>query len=204
CFLKIAKVVCGFSIHFTGLTNIPKSGHFLIAAKHQSIIETIAIKLAVPRASFILKKQLLSIPICGYFLKRLDNIVIDRAHKTSSIRQIIKQADSLMNTGQPIVIFPQGTRVAVGEDGPNYKSSLIKLCTSFDTTLIPLALNTGVYWPPHDWHIHPGCAIIAFLQPFATNSAQDRQTANILVEQIAKQIETKSKELVAQAVAPGS
>jgi len=143
----IEKYIMGITLKIDGLENIPNDGKFIIAAKHQSAFETLNIpymkELHYP--AIVLKKSLVYIPIWGLYTIGLGHIAIDRGSATAAMRSIIRGAKRSLNNNRPFIIFPEGTRKAVGAE-PNYKSGIAKIYKETNVPVIPLALNSGVVW----------------------------------------------------------
>ena len=161
----IEKYVLGLDYEVRGLEYLPKEGPYLVAAKHQSAYETMKLHRLFHDPSIILKKELLSIPIWGKFLGKLDIIAIDRSNGESSINSIINGAKRMKDQKRPIVIFPQGTRVRVDAtpaDKP-YKGGILKMYNATDLPIIPMALNSGLFWPRNSFLKRPGKVIFEFL-----------------------------------------
>lgn len=140
------KVVCGISHEVSGLGNLPKPP-YLICANHQSAWETIAFYCIFPRASFVTKRSLLWIPFFGWgFYLAMDPIPIDRAAKLSSFKKILKLGRKRLDAKIPVVIFPEGTRLAVGERR-SFMASAFMLAVENDIPIVPVAHNSGRLWP---------------------------------------------------------
>lgn len=135
----------------------------IYACKHQSALETFALWLWLDNPAFILKQELLSIPIFGWFLARTEPIAIDRSAGSSAIEQIASQGKARLEQGRSIVIFPEGTRRPLGAP-PRYKSGGVWALYQLDAPLVPVALNTGALWPKVG-EKQSGCASIKALKP---------------------------------------
>tara|TARA_B100000427_G_C15515942_1_gene598193 strand:+ start:278 stop:931 length:654 start_codon:yes stop_codon:yes gene_type:complete len=156
---KIAKI----KHEIRGLDNIPSSG-VLIASKHQSAFETFALFYYLSKPIFIHKKQLFWIPIFGQYLKKINMISIDRNEGISAIRKILKIATNKISEGHSVIIFPEGTRTRPGQT-PIYKSGFLGIYTESNCSIIPVALNSGHFWPKHSFIKQPGKIIIKILNP---------------------------------------
>lgn len=144
----LEELILGLSCEIRGRENLPESGAYIVAAKHQSAYETLKLHCLFDDPSIILKQELLHIPFWGWFLGKLDPIAIDRSDKEGAMVSIIKGALRVKDQGRPIVIFPQGTRVhphATTEEKP-YKGGIIKMYNATKLPIIPMALNTGLFW----------------------------------------------------------
>lgn len=179
-----------------GLENLPEQGCYIVAAKHQSSYETFKLHILFPDPSVILKKELLRIPLWGKFLAKSDPIAIDRSSKDSA-QQIIDGAKRMKDQGRPIIIFPQGTRVyswQTAVDRP-YKSGAARMQDATGLTIVPMATNTGIFWPKHSWLKWPGTVVFEFLPPIAPGHGVSDTT-----KQIEILLETESKKLELEAL----
>ena len=189
-FLKLDYEVRGYE-------NLPKSGSYIVAAKHQSSYETFKLHILFSDPSVILKKELLRIPLWGKFLAKSDPIAIDRSSK-DSVQQIIDGAKRMQIQGRPIIIFPQGTRVYTWQtpaDKP-YKSGAARMQAATGLTIVPLALNTGVFSPRNRWLKWPGKVIFEFLPPIEAG-----QNISDVTRELETILETESKKLELAALA---
>ncbi|SDO32436.1 1-acyl-sn-glycerol-3-phosphate acyltransferase [Methylobacterium phyllostachyos] len=189
--LWLLRVVAGTRVEFRGLENIP-DGPLLVAAKHQSALETLALCTALPNFTYILKRELLLIPLIGWYLSRSGMVAIDRSKGTRAMSLMNAAAGEAIRQGRQLIIFPEGTRRPVGA-APGYKQGLSHLYTALQVPCLPVALNTGLFWPRNSLVRRPGTAIIAFLptippglprQEFQALAQERLETAsNILVEE---------------------
>lgn len=141
----LLKFICHITHEIQGFENIP-SHAVIIASKHQSAFETLALFYYIPRAIFIHKKQLFLIPIFGQYLKKINMISIDRAGRASTMRNMLKLARGKILSGISIIIFPEGTRKNPGSK-PNYKTGFVGLYKELNTEILPIAVNSGKFWP---------------------------------------------------------
>lgn len=181
----IEKYVLGLDYEVRGLEYLPKEGPYLIAAKHQSAYETMKLHRLFGDPAIILKKELLSIPIWGKFLGKLDIIAIDRSNGESALNSITNGAARMKEQGRPIVIFPQGTRVRVDAtpaDKP-YKGGIIKMYNATQLPIIPLALNSGLFWPRNSFLKRPGKVLFEFL-PAIEPGLEDKKVMKALEERL--------------------
>ena len=179
-----------------GLENLPEHGCYIVAAKHQSSYETFKLHTLFHDPSIILKRELLRIPLWGRFLKKSDPIAIDRSSKDSA-QQIVDGALRMKEQGRPIIIFPQGTRVYTWQTSADrpYKSGVARMQAATDLTIIPMATNTGVFWPKHSWLKWPGTVVFEFLPPIKPG-----QNVSDVTKQIEILVETESKKLELEAL----
>jgi len=143
-FIFWAKVTCGLRYHVEGQENLPKQ-NAIVFSNHQSGWETIFMQVLLPPQTWILKKELLYIPVFGWGLALLEPIAINRKH-FSSIKELIKQGTEKLKQGRWVIIFPEGTRVAPGET-KRFSRSGAALAESTGYPIVPIAHNAGLFWP---------------------------------------------------------
>jgi len=152
--LWMLKTVCGLSHEVQGLENIPQENG-VIVAKHQSAWETIALQAIFPPLVFILKRELLWIPVWGWAMKCLDPIAIDRKAKMAALKQVLNDGEARLKAGRWVVIFPEGTRVAPGQKG-RYNASGGMLAHRVGCPVVPVAHNAGEFWGRKAFLKYPG------------------------------------------------
>ena len=163
----LLKYICKISHEVRGLENI-QSKAILIASKHQSAFETFALFYYLPKVTFIHKKQLFLIPIFGQYLKKINMISINRKGGASAMRLMLKQAKNKLAEGFSIIIFPEGTRKKPGEKS-DYRSGFVGLYKEMKTEILPVAVNSGKYWPKDTFIKNPGNIIIKILPLIDSN-----------------------------------
>ena len=161
-------LICKIRLEVRGRENLPHSGSYLVASKHQSTAETINLLMILNAPCFVLKKELLNIPLFGWFLRCGQAIAIDRAAGASALKKMVAQARDRIKTGRPIVIFPEGTRTTVGQKQP-FQPGVAALASTTGLTTIPVALNSGLFWPRDRFMKRPGTMVIEFLPPLPSN-----------------------------------
>lgn len=193
----IEKYVLGLDYEIRGLEHLPKNGSFIVAAKHQSPYETLKLHRLFDDPAIVLKKELLDIPLWGKFLSRINPIAIDRSQKKEAMKQIIEGAQTVKKQGRVIVIFPQGTRVYPWETPENkpYRAGAARIQMETQMPIIPLALNTGLYWARKGWLKYPGKVIFEF-KPALSNF----ETVQDGVEKIQQAVESATQKLEAEAI----
>ena len=138
---------------------------YLYASKHQSMFETIYYNHLFYNPAYILKKELLSIPLFGTYLKKLGMIAIDRSQGIQSLRFVNEQASNYSKF-RPVIIFPEGTRTAFREE-PDLKPGIYSMYKSLNKPVVPIALNSGNFWPKNN-SIKSGTIKIEFRDPIPT------------------------------------
>ena len=154
-----ARVMVGLHTEVRG--PVP-TGAVLIASKHQSILDSIMLVSVLAQPRFIMKKQLVWIPVAGWHGLRAGFVPVDRGKRGSAIKKML--ADVAAGTTGPgqMIIYPQGTRTAPGAHLP-YKKGTAALYAQLEQPCIPVATNVGVFWPRHGIYRKPGLAVIEFL-----------------------------------------
>lgn len=163
----LEKYVMGLDFELRGLEHIPRKGAYIIAAKHQSAYETFKLHLLFDNPAIVLKRELLRIPIWGKFLAKVDPIAIDRSKGKDAMAQILEGAKHVQSQHRPLVIFPQGTRVHINQtpqDKP-YKIGVARIAEATGMKIVPLALNSGYFWPKKKFLKKSGKIVFEFLPP---------------------------------------
>ena len=152
------KVFAGIGFEVRGL---PPTGPVLVASKHMSMWDTLALFLVLDSPSIVLKRELLYIPFYGWFLWRAAAIPMDRSARASALRKMSQAAKHALGEGRPLLIFPEGTRKKPGA-APDYKPGVAGLYGMLEVPCVPVALNSGVYWT--SFLKHPGTITLEFLE----------------------------------------
>jgi 1-acyl-sn-glycerol-3-phosphate acyltransferase len=166
------------------------------AFKHQSAWETLAIHLLLPGAAIALKRELTQIPLFGWCLIHAGMIRIDRAGGARALRGLIEGGRAALGRGAPIVIFPEGTRLAPGEHRP-YQAGVAALYRHLDCPVVPVALNSGVFWRRRSFVKRPGRIVVEFLPPI--EPGLEREAFMVELE---RRLEGATERLVAEAKRP--
>jgi len=162
----LAKVICGIRYQIKGAENFPDSPA-IVLSKHQSAWETIFLLYQLPRPLvFVFKKELLSIPFFGWALGLLKMIPIDRSLGVRAFRHVITEGKKRLNDGLWIIMFPEGTRTAVGQQG-EYKGGGTRLAHATNTVIVPIAVNSGECWPKDSFIKKPGLITVSVGPPIA-------------------------------------
>jgi 1-acyl-sn-glycerol-3-phosphate acyltransferase len=155
------RAMCGTRLDVRGRHNIPP-GAVLVAAKHQSLFETFAIIPLLDDPAMVLKRELMLIPLFGWFARKFRMIPVDRGAGTTALKRLIGRAKEAVRQGRQVVIFPEGTRRTPGAP-PDYKPGAVALYLNLGVPCVPLALNSGVFWPRRKFMRYPGTIIMEFL-----------------------------------------
>ena len=141
----LLRVVCGTKVEFRGLENLPK-GALIVAAKHQSTWETFALLRLFDDFTFIVKRELMWIPIFGWCMWKGGMIPVDRGAGSQALTDMTARAKKEIRSGRQLIIFPEGTRRAPGAE-PRYKFGVAHLYAEVGVPCVPVALNSGLFWP---------------------------------------------------------
>ncbi|MEI6729853.1 MAG: lysophospholipid acyltransferase family protein [Pseudomonadota bacterium] len=162
--LWLLKVICNISYQVKGSENIPKSAA-LIVSKHQSAWETIIFWQLLEKPVFVLKRELIFLPVFGSYLLLLKSIYIDRKAGSSALKKMLRQAKQRAAENKQIIIFPEGTRTLPQAAKTVYQSGVAALYGSLNLPVIPVALNSGYFWQKNAFIKQPGIIKIEFLPP---------------------------------------
>jgi len=163
--ILILKLFLNTRVIFHGLENLTKVEKFFIASAHQSMFETFVLQAPLNFPVFILKKELLKIPLFGWYLKKIGSIGIVRDTTTKENSSFFdKIRISIQKNNRPLLIFPQGTRVKFDDRSP-FKKGVGRIYDSLDLPCVPVALNSGRIWPKNSFLKYPGDIHVSFLEP---------------------------------------
>jgi 1-acyl-sn-glycerol-3-phosphate acyltransferase len=163
--VSAAERICGVRYRVHGADRIPRSP-FIILANHQSAWETLAFQVIFPPQVWVVKRELLRLPLFGWGLAMLSPIAIDRGSGRRALRQMLEQGRDRLAQGFCIVIFPEGTRVAPGELH-EYHPGGAWLAVQTATPVIPVAHNAGGLWPRNAFLKRPGLITVSVGEPIA-------------------------------------
>jgi 1-acyl-sn-glycerol-3-phosphate acyltransferase len=190
--LVLLAAVCGLRHRVEGRENVPGQAA-IIAAKHQSAWETIALAAILDRPLFILKKELLAVPLIGWHFRKAGNIPVDRAMGAKALRGMIPAAEAAIAAGHQVIVFPEGTRVDLAESHA-YQPGIAALYARIDAPVIPAALDSGRFWPRRSAIKHPGTITLSFLP--AMPKGLDRRA---FMGELEARMEGETRRLLAQA-----
>lgn len=191
----LLRTVVGLDWRIEGLERMP-AGRVLVACKHQSAWETIAVHLFCPDPAIVLKKELLKLPVFGWYLRRVGMVPIDRSAGASALKLMVASALERSGEGRPVVIFPQGTRVAPGTSHP-YHPGVYAIYKALNVPVVPIALNSGLYWARESFMKYPGTVEVRVLDPI--EPGLDRKIFMARLEQAIER-ETTALEAAAPAL----
>lgn len=178
----ILRVVCGIRLEIRGVENLPKENGYIIASKHQSALETLVFHPIVPNLFFVLKRELLLLPLAGLYGLRTGCVGIDRAGGAVTMRKMLAKVQANIKKGMNLVIFPEGTRTKPGSKKP-YSPGVALLYDQCQVPVVPVALNSGYFWPKNSVQKYPGTVVVEFLKPIPAG-LQRREFLNELYNRI--------------------
>ena len=185
-----AKVVCGIRYEIKGYDNLPDAPVVLLS-KHQSAWETIFYLGFMPRPLvFVFKKEILYIPFFGWGMAMLRMIPIDRNKIKDAFQQIVEQGKKRLADGQWVILFPEGTRIAVGQRG-KYKGGGVRLAIEANVPVVPIAMNSGEFWPRDSFIKKPGTITVSIGPPISPAGL----SAAELMQRVENWIESEMREI---------
>jgi len=161
----ILRLILNTRVVYHGLENLKKVEKFFVASAHQSMFETFVLQGPLDFPVFILKKELLHIPLFGWYLKKIGSIEITRGITTKKNLDFFDKINkTVKKNNRPLLIFPQGTRIKFGDRSP-FKKGIGRIYESLNLPCIPVALNSGKIWPKNSFMKHGGNIHVSFLNP---------------------------------------
>ena len=169
--LWLLRVICGATVEWRGADKLPR-GACIVACKHQSAWETFALYALLKDPTYILKRELMWIPLFGWHMWKAGLIPIDRAAGLAALARMTARARKALAQDRQIVIFPEGTRRAPGAP-PSYKPGVVYLYGRAGVPCVPIALNSGCYWPRRSLLRYPGTVVVEILDPIPPGLDRD-------------------------------
>jgi len=176
--LFMTQLICGLSYQVSGFEHINEQTNAIVLCKHQSAWETIALMALLPPQSVLLKRSLLWLPFWGWAMATLKPIAINRSTPKEALKQLLQQGAQRLKEGFWVVIFPEGTRTAPGEQG-RFSASGSLLAQRTGYPVIPIAHNAGEFWSRNSFKKHPGVIQLKIGAPIA---AEGRKSKDINAE----------------------
>jgi len=161
--LWLLRATVGLDVEVRGREHMARSGA-IYAFKHQSALETIVLPWLLPDLAAVLKRELTWIPLFGLFLAKFGVVAVDRGKGGAALRGMLRRARRFAEQGRPLIVAPEGTRRPPGAE-PRYLPGVAALYTGLGLPVVPVAVNTGLYWPRRGFVKRPGRAVIEFLEP---------------------------------------
>lgn len=190
--LWLLRAIVGTRLQVRGRENLP-TPPFIVAAKHQSAWDTFALITLFRDPAMVMKAELGWIPFYGWFSRKFRHIFVSRERGPSALKALIRDAKQRAADGREIVIFPEGTRRAP-LDPPDYKPGVVALYEALQLPCVPLALNSGVFWPRRQLMRRPGTIVVEFLPviPPAMPRAEFRNTLETRIEAASRRLVTEA------------
>lgn len=161
--LSVLRWTIGLDYVVRGREHLP-AGPAIVAAKHESAWDTIVINVLLDHPSVVLKKELFWLPVWGWLAWRCGMIAVDRSAGASALKRMVRAAKAQADAGRKLVIFPQGTRTPPGARRPYYPG-VAALYDKLDLPVVPMALNSGLFWGRRAFTKRPGTITVEFLEP---------------------------------------
>ena len=187
--------IAGLKVEYRGLENVSKEPA-LYACKHESALETYAFTQPVRTCTYVLKKELVYMPFFGWTQYFYGMVPVDRKGGAKAMKNMLKGVSKIVNEGRPVVVFPEGTRCKPGTT-KGYKSGFLFLAENLKLKVVPVAVNTGLFWTKASFLRYPGTAVIEFLPAMEVHAHEDKKE---FMERLEKTIEEKCEELNKEAV----
>jgi len=195
--LWLARVIAGIDYELRGSERLP-AGSVIIAMKHQSAWDTLATPVLFHDPAIVAKRELLWIPLYGWYARRAGMIPVDRGAGATALRRMVEHALRAVALQRPIVIFPEGTRTAVGARRA-YHPGVAALYSRLGIPVVPVALNSGLFWSRRSFMKHPGKIVVELLPPIPPGWERRR-----FLTELQERIETATERLVAEANRKGT
>jgi 1-acyl-sn-glycerol-3-phosphate acyltransferase len=192
--LAFLRVIVGLDHQIRGLDRIPHGG-CIVAMKHQSTWDTLILPIVLADPAIVLKRELVFLPLYGWYAARAGSIAVDRKAGAAALRNMIARAQAVAAQGRPIVIFPEGTRVVPGAHLP-YQPGVAALYQTLSLPLVPAALNSGLFWGRRSFLKRPGRITLEFLQPIPPGWPRRR-----LMAELERRIESATDALLREGAA---
>ena len=184
----IMRLILNTKVFFHGIENLKKTEKFFVASAHQSMFETFVLQIPLDGPIFILKKELLRIPLFGSYLRKIGAIEIIRETTTKENLDFFDKVKSKINNEKrPLLIFPQGTRVKPNEQVP-FKKGVGRIYDKLNLPCVPVALDSGKVWPKNSFIKYPGNINVSFLEPIMPGKNKDE-----FIKEIENKIYTEIK-----------
>ena len=190
--LGLARVIVGIEYELRGAEYLPRAPA-IIAMKHQSAWDTLAVPALFGDVAIVIKRELLWIPCYGWYARKAGMIPVDRGAGPRALRAMVKRARAVLAEGRPIVIFPEGTRTVIGARR-GYHPGVAALYTQLELSVVPVAVNSGLFWPRRSFLKRPGRIVVEALAPLPPGL--ERRT---FLSELQSRIETATERLVAEA-----
>lgn len=194
--LWLLRVIAGTRVEFRGVEKIPRGG-VLVASKHQSLWETFALLRIFDDPAYVLKRELMWIPVFGWYAWKSRSVPVNRSAGSAALVAMNLRAREEVEAGRQIIIFPEGTRRPPGA-APAYKYGIAHLYDRLGVPCVPIALNSGCFWPRRKLSRFPGTIVVEVLDTIKPGMPRDEFFATLQTR-----IETASDALLLEAASSG-
>jgi 1-acyl-sn-glycerol-3-phosphate acyltransferase len=192
--LWLLKAIAGVHVQFRGRENIPPGG-LLVASKHQSLWETFALLTVFDDPAFVLKRELMWLPLFGWLAWKAGMVPVNRGAGSAALNAMNERAREEARRGRQILIFPEGTRRAPHAE-PAYKFGIAHLYGNLELPCLPVALNSGLFWPRRRFVRRPGTIVVEFLEPIPPSLPR-----KIFLDELQARIEAATDRLLTEGEA---
>ncbi|MBL6928576.1 MAG: 1-acyl-sn-glycerol-3-phosphate acyltransferase [Rhodospirillales bacterium] len=186
------RAIAGIDYEIRGIENIPDEPT-IFASKHQSMWETVSFWWFFRAPVYVMKKELRSIPFWGWYARKCQQVFVDRSGGAGALKKMVRDSLEGLNSGRNLIIFPEGSRAPAGEK-LHYHPGIAALYSRLSRRVVPVALNSGVFWGRREFLKRPGRIIIEFLPPIEVGL-----TRKEFAHELENQIESATDKLVAEA-----
>src|SRR5262249_28242795 len=190
--LFLARRIAGIDHELRGAEYLPREP-VIVAVKHQSAWDTLAVPALLGDVAIVLKRELLWIPCYGWYARRAGMVPVDRGAGATALKAMVRRAREVVAERRPIVIFPEGTRTAVGTKHP-YHPGVAALYTQLKLPVVPIAVNSGLFWPRRSFLKRPGRIVVEALPPLPAGLER-----RAFLAELQSRIEAATERLVAEA-----
>ncbi len=190
--LWLLKWIVGTKMEVRGRDKLPKAP-YLVASKHQSAWDTFALIPIFSDPAVVMKAELRHIPFHGWFSRKFEHVFVARERGPGALRQLLRDAKARADAGREVVIFPEGTRRTPGAE-PDYKPGVVAVYEGLGLPCVPMALNSGLYWPRRSLMRYPGTIIVEILDPIPAGLSRAEFKA-----ELERRIEAASNRLILEA-----
>ncbi|HTZ78042.1 MAG TPA: lysophospholipid acyltransferase family protein [Stellaceae bacterium] len=189
--LELARRIAGIDYELRGAEHLGR-GPAIIAMKHQSAWDTLAAPVLIHDPAIVLKRELLWIPFYGWYARRAGMIPVDRGAGAAALKAMLRRAEEVAAQSRPILIFPEGTRTAVGASR-TYHPGVAALYTKLRLPVVPVAVNSGLFWPRRSFLKRPGRIVVEALPPLPPGLER-----RVFLGELQSRIETATARLIAE------
>ncbi len=190
--LWLLKTIVGTRMEVRGRDKLPKPP-YLVACKHQSAWDTFALIPIFSDPALVMKAERMHILFYGWLSRKFEHVFVRRDRGPGALRQLVRDARDRASANREVVIFPEGTRRPPGAE-PDYKSGAVALYEGLDLPCVPLALNSGLYWPRRKLMRYPGTIVVEILDPLPAGMGRASFRA-----ELEQRIETAANRLIVEA-----